>query len=75
MSTGTTLGYAEVAELAGVSVASVRAYKHDGKIPAPDASLTEDRPRWRVETITAWLQARPGKGTPGKARGPRSPKP
>jgi hypothetical protein len=57
-----TLGYAEIAQLAGVTVGAVRSYRARGYLPEPDVWAAADRPRWHRSTITGWLAARPGSG-------------
>ncbi|HXC64123.1 MAG TPA: helix-turn-helix domain-containing protein [bacterium] len=53
------LSYSDIAALLGVSAATIRAYRHTGRLPEPDAMLA-DRPRWRRASILAWQAARPG---------------
>jgi predicted DNA-binding transcriptional regulator AlpA len=61
------LGYAQVADLLGVSQATVRKYNSDGFMPAPD-QLVLGRPFWRRATITAWQRQRPGRGRWGERK-------
>lgn len=67
---GQLIGLAGVAELLGVSVNTVGAYRARGRLPKPDDLSVPDRPRWREATITAWHAGRPGQGnhTRGKQR-------
>lgn len=55
---------AGVAELLGVSVATVHSYKHRGLLPEPDHRFGQS-PAWRRETIAAWKESRPGQGKGG----------
>lgn len=71
---GPLLGYAEVAELTGLSAATLRGYAAAGRMPAPEplpAGWPSDRPRWRQAVIDEWLAARPGRGAPGRPRARR----
>ena len=54
---------AEVAELAGITTASVRRYRQRGAIPEPDGMLGRT-PWWRRDTIERWIATRPGPGRP-----------
>lgn len=54
----------QVAERAGITAASVTRYLVRGDIPAPDRHFGR-APAWRVSTIEAWLQSRPGRGAGG----------
>lgn len=59
----TQLTYADVAPLAGVTVASLRRYRLRGVMPEPDGHLGST-PWWTQETISEWLASRPGRGRP-----------
>ena len=55
---GTPLyGYVEIAEIIGISAATLRNYRKRGYMPPPDVMLA-DRPRWREATIVAWQRER-----------------
>lgn len=61
------LSGSEVAALLGMGVASWRALVHDGYAPKPDDAggdgpLRGRRPRWRLSTVRAFKQSRPGQG-------------
>lgn len=58
---GDQLTVSDVAERAGITVASVRKYLVRGTVPPPDGRLGVT-PWWRPETIDAWLTNRPGRG-------------
>jgi predicted DNA-binding transcriptional regulator AlpA len=62
------VGYAEAAQIVGVSVATLRSYRYKGLLPDVDDASFPDRPRWRRSTIEAWLTTRPGRGGPGRKR-------
>lgn len=62
------LGYAGIAALTGLSTATLRGYRSAERMPAPDVWLSDDRPRWRTDTIAAWIKDRPGRGAPGQPR-------
>lgn len=63
------VGYAEIAEMVGVKVGTIRNYRSIGLLPEPDAPFSiPDRPRWRRSTIVAWQQNRRGMGAPGRPR-------
>lgn len=59
---GVLLGYAELAELTGLSRSTLRNYKAKGYLPAPDDNSVADRPRWTAATIQDWIKHRPGRG-------------
>lgn len=55
---------ADIARLWGVDAGTVRRYKHDGRLPEPDAAVGTGAGRrygWRADTV-AGIQ-RPGRGT------------
>ncbi|MEU6582767.1 hypothetical protein [Nocardia sp. NPDC046763] len=57
------LGIKQFAELHGIEEATARRYKHDGRLPPPDAVIgTGPRAHhgWLRETAEAWK--RPGQG-------------
>ncbi|EIV94725.1 hypothetical protein FraQA3DRAFT_4504 [Frankia sp. QA3] len=56
------IGYAGIAEMAGIKTSTLRSYRAQGRLPEPDDASVPDRPRWRTSTITAWLASRPGRG-------------
>ncbi|ONH24883.1 helix-turn-helix transcriptional regulator [Pseudofrankia asymbiotica] len=56
------IGYAEMAERAGVKASTLRSYRRKGLLPPPDDESVPDRPRWRTSTYEAWMRARPGHG-------------
>lgn len=58
---------AEVAELLGVAVTSVRRYYTAGTMPAADRHYGQT-PVWDRARIEAWQATRPGKGSPGRTR-------
>lgn len=64
------IGYADIAELAGVKPSTVRGYRAQGRLPEPDDLSVPDRPRWRLSTITAWIASRPGRGARTDLRDP-----
>ena len=51
------LGYVDVAEMVGISQATLRNYRRRGYMPPPDVMLA-DRPRWREATIRDWQRQR-----------------
>jgi len=51
------LGYREIAEQIGVSMATLRNYRRRGYMPEPDVMLA-DRPRWHPSTIEKWIRMR-----------------
>lgn len=57
------IGYREMADLAGVTPATLRHYKAEGRLPPPDDDSGPSRPRWRLSTYRAWMASRPGPGT------------
>ncbi|ORT46977.1 hypothetical protein [Frankia sp. KB5] len=61
------LGYTQIAAYATsrnqpMKAQTVRNYRQRGLLPAPDDLSVPDRPRWRRDTITTWLDNRPGQG-------------
>lgn len=52
------LSVADVAALAGVAPATIRAYAHRGQMPAPAGRIGR-APYWQAATIWAWLESRP----------------
>ncbi len=58
------LDYTDIAELAGISPGTVRAYRSSGYLPAPDVQTSPRRARWKLSTVLAWLEDRPGPGRP-----------
>ena len=66
------LCYADIAELTGLTAATLRRYKREGYMPAPDDLPVPDRPRWHRSTIDQWLTQRPGQGAPGRPRAKRA---
>lgn len=58
-----------VAQMVGVSYATINAYRARGNMPQADWFLG-GVPVWRPETIEAWIAARPG----SKGRRPRAPR-
>nr|DAQ80091.1 MAG TPA: Pyocin activator protein PrtN [Caudoviricetes sp.] len=64
------LAVPEVAARLGLAVATVRAYRLEGRLPEPDGMVGRT-PWWRPETIDAWQAARPGRGRAGIPRKPR----
>jgi hypothetical protein len=61
------MSVSEVAARIGVSPGNIAAYR----MPEPDALIGKTR-GWTVETIEAWIAARPGSGD-WKTRNPRTP--
>lgn len=57
----------EVAARLGLAVATVRAYRAQKRLPAPDGMVGRT-PWWRPETIDEWQAARPGRGRAGIPR-------
>ncbi|KXO98148.1 helix-turn-helix transcriptional regulator [Tsukamurella pseudospumae] len=55
------LSLGEVAQHTGVSLSTMKTYLARGYLPEPDAIIGRNR-GWRVETIDAWTQSRPGRG-------------
>lgn len=57
-------GIVEAAAARGVTLtrSSLRAYRASNRMPPPDELPAPDRPRWRLSTITTWLDNRPGRG-------------
>lgn len=58
------LSIEDVAELAGVSPATIRSYRARGYLPAPDIVLGQS-PGWTEKAIRQWLTNRPGRGIGG----------
>lgn len=58
------LSYGEIAELTGLATSTLRAYRaaDPPRMPPPDDTRYTRVPRWRRDTIEAWLKNRPGKG-------------
>lgn len=54
------LGYDAIAELTGVSVKTLRAWKARGKLPAPDYVVLTGNPvpAWKSITIAKWNERR-----------------
>lgn len=50
-------GYVEIAQIIGISAATLRNYRKRGYMPPPDVMLA-DRPRWREATVIAWQRER-----------------
>ena len=57
-----------VADLLGLSVATVRTYRRDGRLPAPEITLGRS-PGWSEAAVREWAAGRPGKG--GRPRRPQ----
>lgn len=53
----------QVAELAGITPASLRVYVQRGSAPKPDGYLGRT-PWWKRETVDEWLANRPRRGRP-----------
>lgn len=53
------LGFAEIAQLAGVKVATTWEWKKRNLLPPnnPDDTIKPNRARWRKSVILAWLEA------------------
>jgi predicted DNA-binding transcriptional regulator AlpA len=68
MTTPDQLTTDQVANLVGLSVASVREYVRRGAFPAPDGMLGRT-PWWRASTVDEWLASRRG---PGRPRNPKA---
>ncbi|WP_328591870.1 helix-turn-helix transcriptional regulator [Candidatus Frankia alpina] len=56
------LDYTDIAELAGISPSTVRAYRSSGHLPRPDIQTSPRRSRWKLSTVRTWLENRPGVG-------------
>ncbi|WP_225438900.1 helix-turn-helix transcriptional regulator, partial [Candidatus Frankia nodulisporulans] len=56
------LDYTDIAKLAGISPVTARSYKSSGHLPDPDVQTSSRRPRWKLSTVRAWLENRPGAG-------------
>jgi predicted DNA-binding transcriptional regulator AlpA len=56
------LSMRDIAAELGLEYGTIRKYRSEGRLPEPDEFPTEDRPRWRRETILRWQAARPGSG-------------
>jgi hypothetical protein len=73
----------DAAQLAGVTAATWRGYCTEApgrqrQAPAADGTDIQGghaRPWWWESTIEAWIASRPGRGAPGRTRGPRQPAP
>lgn len=59
-----------VAEVIGVTVATARTYRDDGRLPEPDGLIGRTQ-WWRRATIEKWHAKRPG--SPGRPRGDQRP--
>lgn len=57
----------EVAARLGLAVATVRAYRAQKRLPAPDGMVGRT-PWWWATTIDVWQAARPGRGRAGIPR-------
>jgi hypothetical protein len=55
---------ADVADVLGVTPATVRSYAARGVLPKPDGHLART-PWWRPDTIIEWKASRPGQGKGG----------
>lgn len=59
------LGLSGLAERAGIRMGTIQRYSREGRLPEPDV-LVGEGPRavrgWSVQTVDAWLAARPGRG-------------
>ena len=55
------LGYGQVASMLQILPGTVRTYYSQGRMPSPDVMVGKT-PGWKPETITAWVDTRPGKG-------------
>lgn len=61
----TMLSVGDIAELAGVSTATIQSYYHQGYLPQPDVTIGVERARmhgWLRETVDEWIANRPGRG-------------
>jgi predicted DNA-binding transcriptional regulator AlpA len=56
------LSLLQMAELAGIRPGTLRKYRSEGRLPAPDNTDVPGRPRWRRSTFDAWMATRPGRG-------------
>ncbi|THJ25674.1 helix-turn-helix transcriptional regulator [Candidatus Frankia alpina] len=56
------LDYTDIAELAGVSAKAIHSYRWKRMLPDPDVQTSSRRPRWKLSTVRAWLESRPGRG-------------
>ncbi|MFF4409812.1 MarR family transcriptional regulator [Streptomyces sp. NPDC001404] len=54
-------GYAKVEEVTGIKVGTLRRYKKEGHMPAPDITVGNS-PGWYPQTIQEWKKNRPGRG-------------
>jgi hypothetical protein len=66
-----SLGYAQIAELTGLTRATLRSYRAKGLLPEPDDTSVPDRPRWSAETIARWRLQRAESPGMGNRTGPR----
>src|SRR5206468_1924836 len=60
------VGIAEIAELTGLAMRTIYAYRQSGKLPAPDFELTVG-PVWKRKTIEQWDRERNRKSGPSEA--------
>lgn len=80
ISTMELLSYREAAELLGLNASTLRKYRQQGRMPAPDRVVCPvrgivednhtcdlDRPFWLADTLTAWQASRPGRGRWGRS--------
>lgn len=64
---GELLDVRRIAERLDVKPQTVHAYRSRGMMPEPDGWFGRS-PVWSVETIEAWISARPGQGVGGGGR-------
>ena len=50
------LDYNAVSEMTGLSVQSLMQYKSEGKMPPPDAIISNRSPVWQRKTIEKWMR-------------------
>lgn len=56
------LSRGEIAERLGITLSTVKSYDQKGYLPAADAQVGRNF-GWLPETIDAWMESRPGRGT------------
>lgn len=51
------IGFAELADLAGVKVQTTWEWKKRGLLPEPDQIVKPNKSRWRRSRLLAWLES------------------
>ncbi|MEY9849184.1 MarR family transcriptional regulator [Streptacidiphilus sp. MAP5-3] len=59
MSAADLWSYREIAAHIGVQPETVKSYRRQGILPAPDVVTSFGQPRWYADTIRSWVRRRP----------------